>query len=88
MDYDTIWFSLVVLFSNIFERAELLELIKARKEMLKITYRETAKQAAYLKEVGVVYQGIATIERMLQITKLEEKTLNQLEAQLINIQDK
>jgi len=83
MDYDTIWFSLVVLFSDVFEKEELLELIKGRKELLKINYRETAKHAAFLKETGVPYQGIATIERMLQVTKLEEKTLSNMEAQLM-----
>lgn len=82
VDYDTIWFSLALLFSEVFQREELIQLIKKRKAILE-GYREgTVKQIEAMKKKGIPYQGVCTIERMLEVTALEEKTLIRLEEEI------
>lgn len=82
LDYDTIWFSLALLFSEVFEREELTQLIKERKVMLRSYLEGTAHELEVMKKKGISYEGIGTIERMLEVTRLEEKTLIRLEEEM------
>lgn len=82
LDYDTIWFSLALLFSEVFEREELIQLINKRRTILQSYLKGTAKQLEAMKEKRIPYPGIVTIERMLEVTRLEEKTLIRLEEEM------
>lgn len=79
IDYDTIWFSLATLYSYVLEHEVLAELIEKRKVLLKEYYDGTLENLNHLKEYHVPYHGVCTIERMVQVIELEQKSLHEFE---------
>lgn len=80
VDYDTIWFSLVVLFHSILSNDELSGLVQKRKVLLEEYYSGIKSDIADCTDNPKASRSaILVMKRMLQITSLELETLKMIE---------
>ena len=79
VDYDTIWFSLALMYHSILTKTEITKLVKKRRSLLQ-EYSSAIEQnlAEHKDNPRVLKSALLTMERMNEITKLELKTLDSL----------
>ena len=78
VDYDSVWFCLAVIFSDVLSKKELTEEKKKRRKLL-VEYEAGIKEnKKILMKENPPYSGICAIDRMLQIIEMEKETLKNL----------
>ena len=82
IDYDTTWFSLATRFCRVLEDGVLHEMIKQRHMILDEYYKGTTEQYELLIMHHVPFQGICSIQRMIQVIELERESLASIEREL------
>lgn len=80
MDYDTIWMSLAVLYCKVLQESELKIILQQRKSLLEEYYQGIQMNQKYHEKLpNIPIEAALSVERMLRITELEQKLLEQLE---------
>ena len=75
VDYDSVWFCLAVMYSGVLSKNELNKEIKIRKKLLEEYETGTLKNKEKMIENNVSYIELCAIDRMVQIIRMEKKTL-------------
>ena len=78
VDYDSVWFCLAVLYSNVLSKKELAEEKKKRQAILDEYEAGTKANRDMLIAENVPYSGICAIDRMIHIIEMEKETLKNL----------
>jgi len=78
VDYDSVWFCLAVLYSNVLSKKELAEEKKKRQALLDEYEAGTKANRDMLIKENVPYEGICAIDRMIHIIEMEKETLKNL----------
>ena len=78
VDYDSVWFCLAVLYSDVLSKKELEEEKKKRQKLLAEYEAGTKANKEALLAAKVPYSGICAIDRMLSIIEMEKETLKNL----------
>lgn len=80
VDYDTIWFSLAMMYHSVLNDAEITELITKRRTLLQ-EYSKAIEEnlLEHVNNPHVPKSAILTMKRMLNITNLELATLEELD---------
>ena len=78
VDYDSVWFCLAVLFSDILSKKELTAEKKKRQAILDEYEAGTKANRDMLIKENVPYEGICAIDRMIHIIEMEKETLKNL----------
>lgn len=79
VDYDTIWFSLAMMYQSILDTDEITELVKKRRTMLQ-EYSKAIEEniLEHVNNPHVPKSAVLTMKRMLNITNLELATLDDI----------
>lgn len=75
VDYDTIWFSLATMFSNLLDHDTLNCLVLEREKLLMEYLHGTNEQLDIMKTNGVPEHRFYTIHRMIKVVELELETI-------------
>lgn len=78
VDYDSVWFCLAVLFSDVLSRKELEAEKKKRQALLDEYEAGTKANRDRLIAEDIPYSGICAIDRMIHIIEMEKETLKHL----------
>ena len=78
VDYDSVWFCLAVLYSDVLSKKELAEEKKKRKALLDEYEAGTKANKEKLMAENPPYSSICAIDRMLHIIEMEKETLKNL----------
>lgn len=78
VDYDTIWFSLATMFSNLLDHDVLNRLVLERETLLNEYLHGTKKQLDIMKKNGVPEHRFYTIHRMIKVVELELETIEHM----------
>ena len=78
VDYDSVWFSLAVMYSGILSKKELETEKKKRAALLDEYEKGTIENRNKMLATKVPYIYICAIDRMIQIVKMEKETLKKL----------
>lgn len=78
VDFDSVWFCLAVMYSNVFSKKELEEEKKKRAALLEEYEKGTKENRDKMLARKVPYIDICAIDRMLQIIQMEKETLEKL----------
>ena len=78
VDYDSVWFCLAVLYSDVLSRKELEAEKKKRKAILDEYEAGTKANKEALLAANTPYSGICAIDRMISIIEMEKETLKNL----------
>ena len=78
VDYDSVWFCLAVLYSNVLSKRELAVEKKKRQAILDEYEAGTKANRDLLIKENVPYEGICAIDRMIHIIEMEKDTLKNL----------
>lgn len=78
VDFDSVWFCLAVMYSNILSKKELEEEKKKRSALLDEYEKGTKENRDKMLARKVPYIDICAIDRMLQIIQMEKETLEKL----------
>ena len=78
VDYDSVWFCLAVLYSNVLSKKELAAEKKKRQAILDEYEAGTKANRDLLIKENVPYEGICAIDRMIHIIEMEKDTLKNL----------
>jgi hypothetical protein len=78
VDYDSVWFCLAGLYSNVLSKKELAEEKKKRQALLDEYEAGTKANRDMLIKENVPYEGICAIDRMIHIIEMEKETLKNL----------
>lgn len=78
VDYDSVWFCLAVLYSNVLSKKELEVEKKKRQAILDEYEAGTKANRGLLIKENVPYEGICAIDRMIHIIEMEKDTLKNL----------
>ena len=78
VDYDSVWFSLAVMYSGILSKKELETEKKKRAALLDEYEKGTIENRNKMLATKVPYINICAIDRMIQIVKMEKETLKKL----------
>ena len=78
VDYDTVWFCLAVMYSDILSKSELEEAKQKRAKLLDEYESGTKANRDKMLENHVPYTAICSIERMIHIIEMEKETLSKL----------
>ncbi|MBO6219082.1 MAG: PadR family transcriptional regulator [Treponema sp.] len=78
VDFDSVWFCLAVMFSNVLEKDELKKEKKKRAALLDEYEKGTIENRDKMLARKVPYIDICAIDRMIQIIQMEKETLAKL----------
>lgn len=78
IDYDSVWFCLAVLYSDVLSKKELAAEKKKRQAILDEYEAGTKANRDMLIKEHVPYSGICAIDRMIHIIEMEKETLKNL----------
>lgn len=78
VDYDSVWFCLAVLYSDVLSKKEFEAEKKKRKALLDEYEAGTKANKEALLAANVPYSGICAIDRMISIIGMEKETLSKL----------
>ena len=78
VDYDSVWFCLAVLFSDVLSKKELAEEKKKRRKLLDEYEKGIKENKEIMMDENPPYSGICAIDRMLHIIEMEKETLKNL----------
>ena len=78
VDYDSIWFCLAVLYSDVLSKKELSEEKKKRKALLDEYEKGTKANKEKLMSENLPYSSICAIDRMIHIIEMEKETLKNI----------
>lgn len=78
VDYDSVWFCLAVMYSDILSKKELAEEKKKRQALLDEYEAGTKANREILLAGNVPYSSICAIDRMIHIIEMEKETLKKL----------
>ena len=78
LDYDSVWFCLAVMYSEILSKKELEEEKKKRAALLDEYEKGTIENRDKMLAAKVPYIDIYAIDRMIQIVQMEKETLEKL----------
>ncbi len=78
VDFDSVWFCLAVMYSDVLTKKELAEEKKKRQALLDEYEAGTKANKAVLLEGKVPYSSICAIDRMIHIIEMEKETLKKL----------
>lgn len=78
VDFDSVWFCLAVLFSDVLNKKELAREKKKRQAILDEYEAGTKANRDVLIANNVPYSGICAIDRMIHIIEMEKETLKKL----------
>lgn len=78
IDYDSVWFCLAVLYSDVLSKKELEAEKKKRKALLDDYEAGTKANKEALLAAKIPYSGICAIDRMISIIEMEKETLKNL----------
>ena len=78
VDYDSVWFCLAVLYSDVLTKKEFEAEKKKRQALLAEYEAGTKANKEALLAAHIPYSGICAIDRMISIIKMEKETLKNL----------
>jgi DNA-binding PadR family transcriptional regulator len=78
IDFDSVWFCLAVIYSGVLTKKELEEEKKKRAALLDEYEKGTKEHRRLMLSKKVPYINICSIDRMIQIVKMEKETLAKL----------
>ena len=78
VDYDSVWFSLAVMYSGVLTKKELETEKKKRAALLDEYEKGTIENRGKMLAAKVPYIDICAIDRMIQIVRMEKETLAKL----------
>ena len=78
VDYDSVWFCLAVIFSDVLSKKELEAEKKKRQALLDEYEAGTKANKEQMLAHKIPYSGICAIDRMIHIIEMEKETLKQL----------
>lgn len=78
VDYDSVWFCLAVIFSDVLSEKELAAEKKKRQAILDEYEAGTRANKEAMVAAGIPYSGICAIDRMIHIIEMEKETLKNL----------
>ena len=78
VDYDSVWFSLAVMYSGVLTKKELEAEKKKRAALLDEYEKGTVENRDKMLAAKVPYIDICAIDRMIQIVRMEKETLTKL----------
>ena len=78
VDFDSVWFCLAVLYSDVLSKKELAEEKKKRKALLDEYERGTKANKEKLMFENPPYSSICAIDRMIYIIEMEKETLKNI----------
>jgi len=78
VDYDSVWFSLAVMYSSVLTKKELEAEKKKRASLLDEYEKGTIENRDKMLAAKVPYIDICAIDRMIQIVRMEKETLTKL----------
>lgn len=78
VDYDTVWFCLAVMYSDILSKEELNTAKQKRAALLDEYEKGTKQNRDIMLQHKVPYSAVCAIERMIRIVEMEKETLSKL----------
>ena len=78
VDYDSVWFCLAVMYSEVLSKKELEEEKKKRAALLDEYEKGTIENRDKMLLANVPYIDICAIDRMIQIVRMEKETLEKI----------
>lgn len=75
VDFDSVWFCLAVMYSGVLPKKELEKEIVIRRNLLDEYEKGTLENKKIMQKNNVTYREICAIDRMVQIIRMEKKTL-------------
>ena len=78
VDFDTVWFCLAVMYSEILSKKELDREVKIREKLLDEYEKGTIENKKNMMKGDVSGIEICAIDRMIQVIRMEKKTLEDL----------
>ena len=78
VDYDSVWFCLAVMYSEVLTKKELEEEKKKRASLLEEYEKGTIENRDKMLAAKVPYIDICAIDRMIQIVQMEKETLRKI----------
>ncbi len=75
VDFDSVWFCLAVMYSEVLSKKELEREIAIRRKLLEEYEKGTSDNKKKMLQFNVSYIEICAIDRMLQIIRMEKETL-------------
>ena len=78
VDFDTVWFCLAVMYSEILSKKELDREVKIREKLLDEYEKGTIENKKNMMKADVSGIEICAIDRMIQVIRMEKKTLEDM----------
>ena len=78
VDYDTVWFCLAVMYSDMLSKKELEEAKQKRSKLLDEYESGTKANRDKMLQNHLPYSALCSIERMIRIIEMEKETLSKL----------